>query len=618
MPLSLAGTLKDPYGKPLPSAVIRFDAVTTSSSVLNHISAEATTDATGAYAIQVEFGQYNIRVQSGRSFYELARAVQVNSDTSAATLNELIVDWQAESTVTPQIIVTMREIADETRGYRDEASASASAAATSEANADQSEAAALASQQAAATSEANAANSATAAATSEGNAAASASASLASEQAADQSESLAEQWATSQTLVDGVNYGAKKYALDASASQAAAAQSETNAATSETNAAGSASAALTSEQNADASESAALTSQQAAAASEANASTSETNAANSASAAATSETNAASSETSAAGSASAAATSEDNAAASETNAAGSASAAATSESNAAGSAADAQAALEQFRGVYYGPLASDPTADPNGDPPTEGDRYYNTTDGGERVFDGTSWVANDIVSHEQAADPHPQYVQKVTGKALSTNDYTDAEKSKLAGVESGATQNATNAQLRDRSTHTGTQPLSTISDAGTAAAANTGTGASDVPTASQADGRYARLTGANNFDTMPTVGGDPIVESGSNSDGEWTRWADGTQECKDIVSVSMGPNTSASFMYTAPQPILAGATQYFYLSYVASGNTLDMVAAYEADNGPESRNQISGFVRNTNTTSTRTIWITLLSKGPWK
>lgn len=28
---------------------------------------------------------------------------------------------------------------------------------------------------------------------------------------------------------------------------------------------------------------------------------------------------------------------------------------------------------------------------------------------------------------------------------------------------------------------------------------------------------------------MPTVGGDPIIESGSNSDGNWTRWADGTQ-----------------------------------------------------------------------------------------
>lgn len=31
------------------------------------------------------------------------------------------------------------------------------------------------------------------------------------------------------------------------------------------------------------------------------------------------------------------------------------------------------------------------------------------------------------------------------------------------------------------------------------------------------------------FNNMPTVGGDPMVESGSNADGEWTRWADGTQ-----------------------------------------------------------------------------------------
>ena len=38
--------------------------------------------------------------------------------------------------------------------------------------------------------------------------------------------------------------------------------------------------------------------------------------------------------------------------------------------------------------------------------------------------------------------------------------------------------------------------------------------------------------GANaNFTTMPQVGGDPVVESGSNADGEWTRWSDGTQIC---------------------------------------------------------------------------------------
>ena len=35
---------------------------------------------------------------------------------------------------------------------------------------------------------------------------------------------------------------------------------------------------------------------------------------------------------------------------------------------------------------------------------------------------------------------------------------------------------------------------------------------------------------------MPQVGGDPIVESGSNADGQWTRWADGTLIMKTVIT----------------------------------------------------------------------------------
>lgn len=59
-------------------------------------------------------------------------------------------------------------------------------------------------------------------------------------------------------------------------------------------------------------------------------------------------------------------------------------------------------------------------------------------------------------------------VDKVAGKGLSTEDYSTAEKNKLAGVATGATANSSDAALRDRSTHTGAQAISTVTGLQTA------------------------------------------------------------------------------------------------------------------------------------------------------
>lgn len=53
-------------------------------------------------------------------------------------------------------------------------------------------------------------------------------------------------------------------------------------------------------------------------------------------------------------------------------------------------------------------------------------------------------------------------VDKATGKGLSTQDYSTDDRNKLAGIAVGATANASDAQLRDRTTHTGTQPIATV------------------------------------------------------------------------------------------------------------------------------------------------------------
>jgi len=47
---------------------------------------------------------------------------------------------------------------------------------------------------------------------------------------------------------------------------------------------------------------------------------------------------------------------------------------------------------EEFFGTYYGQASVDPTVDPNGNAPTEGDIYFNTTDKVLKAYDGTAWI----------------------------------------------------------------------------------------------------------------------------------------------------------------------------------------------------------------------------------
>ena len=54
------------------------------------------------------------------------------------------------------------------------------------------------------------------------------------------------------------------------------------------------------------------------------------------------------------------------------------------------------------------------------------------------------------------------------GSTTNASLMLPADKTKLDGVQAGATANSTDAQLRDRATHTGTQAISTVSGLQTA------------------------------------------------------------------------------------------------------------------------------------------------------
>ena len=111
-----------------------------------------------------------------------------------------------------------------------------------------------------------------------------------------------------------------------------------------------------------------------------------------ATAAATSATEAAASAAAASSSASVALASSSSASVSEVAAALSETNAATSETNAAASEASALAHLNEFKGIYLGVYAANPTVDSLGNPINQGDWYFNSSDSTTYIYDGAGFV----------------------------------------------------------------------------------------------------------------------------------------------------------------------------------------------------------------------------------
>lgn len=83
---------------------------------------------------------------------------------------------------------------------------------------------------------------------------------------------------------------------------------------------------------------------------------------------------------------------------------------------------------------------------------------------------------------------------------------------------------------------------------------------------------YARLTGgANaNFTAMPQVGGSAIVSSGSNANGSWIKFSDGTMVCySDIYVPGSGVSGSGAYTHwTYPAPFISAPSVIGTARYV--------------------------------------------------
>ena len=134
-------------------------------------------------------------------------------------------------------------------------------------------------------------------------------------------------------------------------------------------------------------------------------------------------------------------------------------------------------------------------------------------------------------------------------------DYTSAEKTKLAGIATGATANSTDAQLRDRSSHTGSQAISTIT--GLQAALDDKAPASSVWTAEQIQDAVAAMFQSGTH-TNATVTYDD--NTGSISIGTIGGGSGGTsltqEQVEDMVDSLVTQGTGINVLYDDANNVL--------------------------------------------------------------
>ena len=147
----------------------------------------------------------------------------------------------------------------------------------------------------------------------------------------------------------------------------------------------------------------------------------------------------------------------------------------TAEAGAEAAQAATESIFDQFGDQYLGPKASDPTVDNDGDPLTEGDIYFNTTDSVLKFYSGTAWVAPESIATTAASDAQAAQAASEAAQAAAETAETNAET-----AETNAETAETNAAASASAASSSASAASTSADEAAASAASINLSSIDI------------------------------------------------------------------------------------------------------------------------------------------
>jgi len=192
-----------------------------------------------------------------------------------------------------------------------------------------------------------------------------------------------------------------------------------------------------------------------------------------------------------------------------------------------------------------------------------------------------------------SASPSAADVKTLYESNANTNEYDDAEQTKLAGIAAGATVNLSDATLKNRANHTGTQAASTISDFDTEVSNNTAVAANTAKVGLNGPVQNNSVTGPGPNDVV--YGDSTAFENAGSGTLNSTIFGRSAGQCIDASSGAAVRNTAFGqgalglVSYTQPTPnAIDGNTAVGGLALVNCTGSLNTVvgasSAYSSGN----------------------------------